>query len=56
MSGKGRSAVEPRVTQGLSEAVAIQERVQRWLGGTWEPDKSQSSVFLRPSKTRGLYA
>ena len=32
MSGKGCSVMEPCVTQGLSEAVVIQERVQRWLG------------------------
>ena len=32
MSGKGCGAVEPCVTQGLSGAVVIQERVQRWLG------------------------
>ena len=25
-------------------------------GGTWEPDMSQSSVFLHPSKTQGLDA
>ena len=57
MSGKGCGAVEPCVTQGLSEAVVIQERLQRWLGvhGSQICHKALS-VFLHPSKTQGLYA
>ena len=57
MSGKGCGAVEPCVTQGLSGAVVIQERVQRWLGvhGSQICHKALS-VFLHPSKTQGLYA